>query len=175
MIERAKTKNIEADLIIGDVSNIPLKDRSVNYIKNRFAFHHYIDKKKAVKEMYRILKNGGVLSLVNLNHEYMKYSWVYKYFPKSVELDNERFIKTIDLYKLFERNGFKIKMEIKLEVKKFKYKEIIKETKNRDMSQLQIISNEEYNNGLNKMEEDNRTNEYIMGDIATTEMFCEKE
>jgi ubiquinone/menaquinone biosynthesis C-methylase UbiE len=175
MIKKAMEKNINADIIIGDVLNMPLENDSVNYIQNRFAFHHYTDKEKAVKEMYRVLKNGGVLNLVNLNHEYMKYSWVYKYFPASRELDTERFLKTIDLYKIFEKNGFRIKLEIKTEIKKFGYKGIIEETRNKDMSQLQIITDEEYNKGLNKMEEDSKTNEYIIGDVATTEMYCEKE
>jgi ubiquinone/menaquinone biosynthesis C-methylase UbiE len=93
MIKKAKNKYIDAELIIADVINMPLENDSVNYIKNRFAFHHYVEKEKAVKEMYRILKQNGKLSIENLNHEYMRYSWVYKYFPSSIELDNERFPK----------------------------------------------------------------------------------
>jgi ubiquinone/menaquinone biosynthesis C-methylase UbiE len=175
MIKKALEKRLKANLIVGDVVDIPLENNSINYIKNRFAFHHYTEKNKSVKEMYRILKKGGSLSILNLNHEYMRYSWVYKYFPGSIKLDNERFSKITDLYKMLEDNGFKINVEIKIDVKKFKYKDIIEETKNKDMSQLQIITAEEYKKGLTKMEEDSKINSTIMGDIAFTEIYGEKE
>jgi ubiquinone/menaquinone biosynthesis C-methylase UbiE len=174
MIKKAKSKNLEADLMIADVLDLPLENNSVSYIKNRFAFHHYLEKEKAVKEMYRVLKQNGALSMLNLNHEYMRCSWVYKFFPASIELDNERFPKTTDLYKLLENTGFKTKVNIKIEIKKFRYDDIIEEVKNKDMSQLHIISAEEYSNGLNQMVEAGKTNEYIIGDIAFTEIYGEK-
>lgn len=175
MIKMAENKGLDADLIIGDVVDIPLKDNSVNYIKNRFAFHHYLKKEKAVREMNRILKQNGILSILNLNHEYMKHSWVYKYFPGSIKLDNERFPEITELYKLLENNGFEINVNIKVEVKKFKYKDIIEETRNKDMSQLQIITEKEYKEGLNRMEEESKTEEEIIGDIAFTEIYGEKK
>ena len=175
MIREAKNKDLNADLIVGDVVDIPLKDNSVNYIKNRFAFHHYVKKEKAVREMYRILKQHGILSILNLNHEYMRHSWVYKYFPGSIELDKERFPEITELYSLLESNGFEIKVHIKIEVKKFKYKDIIEETKNKDMSQLQIITEEEYKEGLARMEEESKTEKEIIGDIAFTEIYGEKK
>jgi ubiquinone/menaquinone biosynthesis C-methylase UbiE len=174
MIKKAQHKNLNADLIIADVINIPLESNSVNYIKNRFAFHHYVDKERSVQEMYRILKRNGKLSIENLNHEYMKYSWVYKYFPASLELDNERFPKSYEYYTLLESNGFDIDVRIKVFIKKFKYKDIIEETKNRDMSQLQIITEEEYIHGLRRMEEDSKNNETIIGDVAFTEIYGKK-
>jgi hypothetical protein len=42
------------------------------------------------------------------------------------------------------------------------------------MSQLQIITEEDYLNGLNKMEEDGGKNENIIGDLAITEIYGEK-
>jgi ubiquinone/menaquinone biosynthesis C-methylase UbiE len=174
MIKKAREKGINAKLIVGDAAGMPLEDRAVNYIKNRFAFHHYVEKEKAVGEMYRVLKPHGILSMLNLNHEYMNYSWVYKYFPASVELDKDRFPKAIELYKWLESIGFKVSISVKVDVKKFKYRDIIAETKNKDMSQLQIITEDEYRRGLEKMEEDGRTHECIMGDIALTEVCAKK-
>jgi ubiquinone/menaquinone biosynthesis C-methylase UbiE len=174
MIKKAQYKNLDADLIIADAINIPLKNNSVNYIKNRFAFHHYVEKEKALKEIYRVLKQNGKVSIENLNHEYMRYSWVYKYFPSAIELDNERFPGIYDYYKLFENSGFSINMNIKVVIKKFKYKDIIEEVKNRDMSQLHIIMEEEYINGLRAIEEDSQSNENIIGDVAITEIYGEK-
>jgi ubiquinone/menaquinone biosynthesis C-methylase UbiE len=174
MIKKAEEKGLGAKLISADAADMPLENSSIDYIKNRFAFHHYAAKEKAVREMHRILKQTGKISVENLNHEYMRYSWVYKYFPGSIKLDNERFPKIFDYYRLFENNGFNINMNIKVVIKKFKYKDIIEETKNRDMSQLQIITEEEYEKGLTEMERDGKTNDTIMGDIAFTEIYGEK-
>lgn len=175
MIKMAKNKDLNADLMVSGADAIPLKDNSVNYIKNRFAFHHYLEKEKAVREMNRILKQNGVLSILNLNHEYMRHSWVYKYFPGAIELDNERFPEITELYKLLENNGFDISVNIWVEVKKFKYKNIIEETRNKDMSQLQIITEDEYQEGLNRMEEESKIAKEIIGDIAFTEIYGEKK
>ena len=174
MINQAKQKQINSDLIIADVINMPLSNNSVNYISNRFAFHHYEDKEKAVREIYRILKPNGAINLVNMNPEYMKHFWVYKYFPSAIELDKERFCETKYLYDLLENNRFKVEVNIKVKMKKFKYPHILEDAKNRDMSQLQIITEEEYNAGISKMEEDSKHNEYIIGDFALMEIYGEK-
>ena len=174
MINQAKEKQINSDFIIADVINMPLASNSVNYISNRFAFHHYEDKEKAVKEIYRILKPNGAINLVNMNPEYMKHFWVYKYFPSAIELDKERFCQTKYLYDLLENNRFKAEVNIKVKMKKFKYAHILEEAKNRDMSQLQIITEEEYNAGINQMEEDSKHSEYVIGDFALMEIYGEK-
>jgi hypothetical protein len=104
----------------------------------------------------------------------MNYSWVYRYFPTSIALDNERFPKITELYTWLEDAGFKINIRVNIDVKKFKFTEMIEEVKNKDMSQLQIISETEYKNGLGKMEEDSKGNDHIIGDMAFTEVYAEK-
>ena len=170
MLRIAKGKNLDANLLIADVIDIPLKKNSVNYIKNMYAFHHYLEKEKAVKEMYRILKKNGIINLINSNHEYMRYSWVYKYFPSAYDLDNERKPKINEYYEIFEKNGFKIDLKIIVTVQKFMYKDIIEKVINRDISQLNIVTEEEYTKGIKKITVDMSKNESVISDLAIMEM-----
>jgi ubiquinone/menaquinone biosynthesis C-methylase UbiE len=171
MLRIAKSKNLDANLIKADVIDIPLENNSVNYIVNRFAFHHYIDKEKVAKEMYRILRQNGKLRIENTIPEYKRYSWIYKYFPASIELDNERATDVHGYYKYFENSGFKIDIKINISIKKYLYQDIIEKVKNRDNSTLHLITEDEYIIGLNKLEEDSKINESIIGDFVLMDIY----
>lgn len=175
MLNVAMQKQLHAELLIGDACQIPLDDNSIDYIKIRFAFHHFNDKKKALKEVYRILKKNGKVSIYNLNHDYMQYSWIYKYYPQVEQIDKDRFPKTMDLYKWLIESGFETQASINTIIKKFYYKDIIEDAQNRDMSQLNLISDEEYKTGLNKIISDSKSSEYLIADIAFMDFLGEKQ
>ena len=174
MLNVAKQKRLPAELVLGDACQIPLNDNSIDYIKIRFAFHHFSDKKKALQEVYRILKVDGEVSIYNINHDYMQYSWVYKYYPQVEQIDKDRFPNTIDLYKWLIESGFETQASINTIIKKFYYKDILEDAQNRDMSQLNLISDQEYQIGLNKIIADSKTTEYLIADIAFMDILEKK-
>lgn len=66
MINTAKTKfKDEIDFRIGDVENMPYEDSYFDYLTCSHSFHHYPHKKKAVREMFRILKSGGKIMIID--------------------------------------------------------------------------------------------------------------
>ncbi|MDP3789428.1 MAG: methyltransferase domain-containing protein [Candidatus Omnitrophota bacterium] len=66
MINTAKTKfKGEIDFRVGDVENMPYEDDYFDYLTCSHSFHHYPHKKKAVREMFRILKPGGKIMIVD--------------------------------------------------------------------------------------------------------------
>ena len=174
MLEVAKQKNLPAELLLGDACDIPLDNESVDYIKIRFAFHHFSDKIKALKEVHRVLKSNGCVSIYNITHDYMHHSWIYKYYPQVEQLDIERFPKSIDLYKWLDELHFETKGSIHTIIKKFYYSDILDDARNRDMSQLNLISDEEYINGLNKIIDDSKENEYLIADISFMDFLGKK-
>lgn len=174
MLNIARQKGLTAELLLGDACQIPLDDDSIDYVKVRFAFHHFVDKKKALKEIYRILKKDGEVNIYNLNHEYMHYSWVYKYYPQVEQIDKDRFPNTIDLYKWLIETGFETQVSINTIIKKFYYKDILEDALNRDMSQLNLISDEEYKMGLKRIVADSETTEYLVADIAFIDILGKK-
>ena len=174
MLNIAKQKSLNAELLIGDACKIPLEDNSIDYIKIRFAFHHFADKQKAIQEIYRILKTNGEVSIYNINHDYMQYSWVYKFYPQVVQIDKERFPKTLDLFNWLDNAGFETQASINTIIKKFYYKDILEDARNRDMSQLNLISDEEYQIGLDKIIAASKTAEYLVSDIAFMDFHSKK-
>jgi ubiquinone/menaquinone biosynthesis C-methylase UbiE len=174
MLERAKAKNLTATLLEGDAAAIPLQDESVDYVKIRFAFHHFADKPQALREVHRVLKPGGAVSIYNLCHDYMRHSWVYRYFPRTAGYDLERFPTTLQLYRWLEELGFEPTIEIKTVLRKFRYDDIIQEVQNRDMSQLNLISDEEWEAGLAALRRDAAAKDYLVADIAFLDCVAAK-
>jgi ubiquinone/menaquinone biosynthesis C-methylase UbiE len=50
---------------VGDVENMPYEDNSFDYLTCSHSFHHYPRKKKAAGEMFRILKDGGRVMIID--------------------------------------------------------------------------------------------------------------
>lgn len=62
MTEVAKSKNEKVNVINSFANNIPLENSSIDLIVVRDAFHHIMEKEKALKECSRVLKpNGRIL------------------------------------------------------------------------------------------------------------------
>ncbi|MDN4595404.1 class I SAM-dependent methyltransferase [Polycladomyces subterraneus] len=60
---------------MGDAENLPFEEASFDLVTCRFAAHHFPDLKKAVGEIARVLKPGGIFLLVD------------HYAPEETELD----------------------------------------------------------------------------------------
>ena len=58
MLEKHKIKNYL--LIHGDIKNMPVKDNSVDILYGGGVIEHFTDTYTAIKELYRVLKEGGV-------------------------------------------------------------------------------------------------------------------
>lgn len=84
--------------IVGDIENLPFKDKSVDGIIIEETIEHLKDPLKAFKEMYRILKPGGILCVV------VPFIFYYHESPD----DYYRWTKS-GLSLLLEVNNFKIK------------------------------------------------------------------
>lgn len=54
----------ETVYVIADAANLPFKDCCVDYVYSRRCIQHIKDDVKALKEIHRVLKNGGKLQLI---------------------------------------------------------------------------------------------------------------
>lgn len=62
MIEQAQKRladSAQVSCLQGDVGNLPLEDKSMDIVLSMNGFHAFPDKKKALRETYRVLKPGG--------------------------------------------------------------------------------------------------------------------
>lgn len=60
-LETAKAKNMQIGFLYGDGENLPFKDESFDAVTCILAIAHFSDTERAISEMKRVLKDGGVL------------------------------------------------------------------------------------------------------------------
>lgn len=131
LLAEARKKHPDRVFKTGDMTKIPMKDKSMDILFCIRAFHHLPSKKtrlKSLQEMKRVLKSQGVLILSVWNLWQKKYWWqLFKAFARSIVTfgkfaPNDTFIpwgkeKIIryyhaftakELQKLFQESGWNI-------------------------------------------------------------------
>lgn len=152
MLRIARNKVPFAEFHTGVAENMPFANSHFDYVTSRFSFHHLDDRLMALKEIHRILKPGGFLKIVNLVPELSPNWWIFRYFPTARMIDAKRFW-TIDHVVSTARDfGFCLN-STQLEMKEqIKAKLVLDEARNRETSELLLIDEDEYKNGLKTLE-----------------------
>jgi demethylmenaquinone methyltransferase / 2-methoxy-6-polyprenyl-1,4-benzoquinol methylase len=119
-------KNHLIDYLCADAQEIPLKDASVGAITMAYGIRNIKDKRKALKEAYRVLKTGGQISILELTRPknrllaqghklYLKTCVpllgklitnnknAYEYLCQSIK----EFVSQEDMVSFFQETGFK--------------------------------------------------------------------
>lgn len=162
---RAKATAASVSFVRGSGESIPATDGSADLVFTSMAFHHFNSPDQVAKECRRVLRRGGVICVRNSLREYG--SPYEAYFPNY----------TATLGKLpsrdaivapFERGGFRL---IKHEAVAHKMAETLSElavkAAFRADTTLQLLSGEDFAQGLNNIREEARTSrEPVMIDIA---------
>ena len=60
---------VTVDFLEGNVSNLPLKDDTFDFVVCSAAFKNFKDPVKALCEMHRVLKQAGKALIIDMNHE----------------------------------------------------------------------------------------------------------
>ena len=151
-IAKKKVKNVE--FYKGYAENLPYEAEIFDFIVTNFAFHHFENKIKALDEIKRVLRKEGIFSMLNISPQHIKSWWVYQYFPNSISEDQKRFWTVEQISNALKKRGFTVKTEISILRRHFKLSAILEEAQNRDISQLNIISEKQYEQGIKRIEED---------------------
>lgn len=124
MLDIARGKNPDIDFLETDCTNLPFEDESFDLCTISFGLRNIEDMEKALQEIYRVLKKGGIFinldlgkpnKFFNLFCKPYMYLWVailgkvfhgdetpYKYLAVS----NETFPSPAELIKIYEKIGF---------------------------------------------------------------------
>jgi ubiquinone/menaquinone biosynthesis C-methylase UbiE len=106
MIEKAKlkkrNKNVRFD--VGDVERLPYEDNSFDIITCSHSFHHYPDKERAASEMYRVLRPGGRVMVIDGCRDVLLGKVIFKIVEK-VERDVYHLLSR-EFRELFRKSGF---------------------------------------------------------------------
>jgi ubiquinone/menaquinone biosynthesis C-methylase UbiE len=174
MLAIAKTKNTAAAFTVSYAEEIPFPDNSFDYITMRFSFHHMTDKAKVLREVSRVLKRGGLSRYENIDPFIMQDWWVFKYFPKTVDIVNGTYWTIDALIEECAKSGLSYKKTSKENTNTMMpMYEIYNEASMRDISQLNILSDSDYQLGLKAImkDMDTKTKPVSEGVILTNVIF----
>jgi len=172
MLKKAKEKVKNVELIKSNVENMPYKSETFDFISNNYAFHHYINKEQALNEIYRVLSKGGIYKLHNIAIHDMRKWWVYHYFPSAYLEDLKRFWDKDVIFNELSKRGLEVNIKIDYRMENIRVNDYLNYAENRDISVLTLINDKDYEEGLERMRYDVKTNpdKTIVNDFA--EMFC---
>jgi len=65
----AREADVKIDFVQGNVSQMPFNENTFNFIICVLAFKNFKEPLKALSEMYRVLKSGGTVLIMDLNRQ----------------------------------------------------------------------------------------------------------
>jgi ubiquinone/menaquinone biosynthesis C-methylase UbiE len=157
MLNMAGNRNSSIKLFNANALNLPLKKSSFDMIYVVNAIHHFGSPFKFINDSIKYLKTGGIFVVIGLEPRESKNNWyMYKFFSRTYEIDINRFPTFNEIEKNMADAGYStIKNELvhKIDIVK-RGNEILQDhflTK-KGASQLAMLSDEEYELGLNKIQ-----------------------
>lgn len=85
MIKTARKKKSYIDWKVACAEKIPYEDNTFDVVTCTTAFHHFQDQQKSIEEMYRVLKPGGIVVIVDGDVNRFLGWVIYKIFIKIQE------------------------------------------------------------------------------------------
>ena len=157
-IDKSETQINQAKQLIEaykvDATNLPFEDESFDVCTMIIMIQQLSkeDRKKAFKEVHRVLKTNGILIIKTCSHEDLQYRFTAKFFPKTFEIDKTRYPDITEL-----RNELSIFSKIEIEnssiiVEKSKEK-YLNQYKKRGTSNFSFLTDKEISEGIKKFEE----------------------
>ncbi|AND41469.1 class I SAM-dependent methyltransferase [Cytobacillus oceanisediminis] len=172
MLKKANEKVKNVEFTNANVEDMPYNSDEFDFISNNYAFHHYSNKEQALSEIHRVLTKGGIYKLHNISIHDMPKWWVYYYFPTAYYEDLKRYWKKEVIFNELTTMGLQVNLKIEYRMENVRVKDYLDYAVNRDISVLTLINDKDYEEGLEKMKYDLKTNldKTIVNDFA--EMFC---
>jgi len=173
-IARQKVKGVEFSK--GYAENLPYEAERFDFIINNYAFHHFENKSKALDEIKRVLRKEGIFKMLNISPQHMPKWNIYQYFPHAVAEDQKRFWENARIFDEFDKRGFDVKIKVDYRMERIGLSEFLTEVENRDISQLNIISDKHYEQGINRIKEElkKNPNSWIIHEGASLSCIAEK-
>jgi ubiquinone/menaquinone biosynthesis C-methylase UbiE len=95
MLQKALERKGEFHLIRGDVNKFPFHDEIFDLIFCVNALHHFCDPSGLIRDVRRLLRTGGALSIIGMDPHAGRDRWfLYDYFPGVYETDINRYPST---------------------------------------------------------------------------------
>ncbi len=105
---REKTGNLaNFEFKIANSENIPYKDNSFHLVFSSNSFHHYPNPLKALKEIKRVLKDGGTFFLEDACRDVFFPIWLQNIYRQKFEKGHIKYYTTSEITGFLKEAGFK--------------------------------------------------------------------
>jgi ubiquinone/menaquinone biosynthesis C-methylase UbiE len=152
MLARAKAKGPnEIEWLLAEAEAMPFSENAFDVCLASQVIHHFQDKHQAFVEMYRVLRCGGRLGIRYSSHAQLQTILDYRFFPSALLIDLQRVPDIQAVIGLVQTVGFSVVEEHLVRQQLFESADdYLRKLRNRYASVLSLISEEEYQKGLEK-------------------------
>ncbi|MBU3128656.1 class I SAM-dependent methyltransferase [Clostridium tagluense] len=177
MLEKAKEKNSNITFLLGDACSIPSDENYFSLIYMTDVIHHISDIDKMFADISRILKSSGKVCIVTQSHRQIDLRYMSEFFPATAIVDKLRYPDIDQIVSSASKNDLKFIREKTIgEGEEIKlgnhYFELIEK---KGYSMLHLISNEDFNTGLQLVRNEMINGNIIRKSAGDTLVWFEKE
>jgi ubiquinone/menaquinone biosynthesis C-methylase UbiE len=157
MLQQARKGAGPLKLSRGTALKLPYQSESFDMVYCVDAIHHFVDHQAFLKEAHRVLKPGGALAVIGHDpHEEGIAAWyIYTYFNGVYETDKKRYPAGVSVMQWMNENGFyNISSEtVERILNIHEGRNVLNDPflKHSASSQLALLSDEEYQDGMRKI------------------------
>lgn len=171
MLRVAMEKSRQLGLVQGCAESVPFGEGTIDRLFCINAFHHFSQQGRFMAEAGRVLVHGGGMLIVGLDpHTGLDQWWIYDYFPQIIDIDKRRYPSATSLIRSMQENGFLHCSTI--EVLHMPVRRSARSAleggwlERATTSQLLILTDDEYQEGLGRLIEDIKLNEARHKDLT---------
>lgn len=84
MLEVGKKRHPELEFAFADATKLPFKDKEFDAVTISFGIRNVENVDKALSEMFRVTKPGGVIVVCEFSHPKGLFGWLYKFYLSRV-------------------------------------------------------------------------------------------
>ena len=136
----------------GNAEELPFNKQSFDRVLMSFVIHQIEDRNRAFREVFRILRNNGILIVRTVTPEEVAKRIPFRFFPKVSEIESSRMPSIKDLTEMLSDAGFqRVESEVVLRNAHLKIDEIIESVESRSRPSFNANSDGELREGTAKM------------------------
>ena len=157
MLRHATAKCPGAGLLRATAQALPLRDASVDLVFCVNAIHHFERFEEFIAEAKRLLRPGGTLAVIGMDPHHGRDQWcVYDYFPETWAADLARYPSTGQIPDAMLHAGFsRVECRVASRFRQARWGRAVladPELQRNGCSQLALLSDEQYDAGISRIE-----------------------
>ncbi|MHA1934669.1 MAG: class I SAM-dependent methyltransferase [Candidatus Thorarchaeota archaeon] len=152
MLKTAQKKTEGIELVQAPTNRLPFNGESFDFVFMTEVVHHLSDVESTLQEMQRVVSSQGASCIVTQSHEQIAERMTSKFFPATIEIDQERYPSIGELESSLRHAGFE-----KTTPRTYKFapvrlgRDYLETVEKRGYSMLHKISDDEYDEGLTQL------------------------